>query len=79
MVATQNGVTPYNLLGNPFPSGLNVISGSSQGAATNLGQSLSVWANNPRVTYNVQWNFDIQQQLPGSLLIDVAYAGNRGV
>jgi hypothetical protein len=25
-----------------------------------------------------QWNFDIQRQLPGNLLVDVAYAGSKG-
>ena len=79
MLASQNGVTPFNLLGNPYPAGLNPILGNSLGSSTYLGQSISVWDANPSTTYNWQWNFDIQQQLPGNLLIDAAYTGNRGV
>lgn len=79
MLATQNGVTPFNLLSNPYPSGLNAISGSALGANTYLGQAFSVWDSRPATTYNVQWNFDIQQQLTGDLLIDVAYTDNRGI
>lgn len=48
-------------------------------ANTYLGQAFSVWDSRPATTYNVQWNFDIQQQLPGDLLIDVAYTDNRGI
>jgi len=79
MVATQNGVTPFNTLSSPFPSGLNPIAGNSLGGATFIGQAPSVWAANPSTPYVVQWNLDIQQRLPKDLKLDIAYTGSRGV
>jgi hypothetical protein len=29
-------------------------------------------------TYTQQWNFGVQHQLPGALVVEVAYAGNKG-
>jgi hypothetical protein len=34
---------------------------------------------NPRRNYVMQWNFDIQRELPGGIVFDVAYVGSRGV
>jgi hypothetical protein len=33
--------------------------------------------NNP-APYVQQWNFDIQRQFPGNMLVDIAYAGSKG-
>jgi hypothetical protein len=30
-------------------------------------------------SYTEQWNFDVQQLMPGNILLDVAYAGSHGV
>ena len=80
MVTSLNGgLTPFNLLNNPFPSGVVPPTGSSLGAGTFLGQGLAVWNGHPKTPQSYQWNFDVQQQLPGAILIDVAYVGNRGV
>jgi hypothetical protein len=79
MLATQNGVNPFNTLSSPYPTGLNAIQGSALGAATFIGQAPSVWAGLPATPYVVQWNFNIQQQLLRSLKLDVAYSGSRGV
>ena len=78
-VGTLDGVTPTNLLSNPFPSGFVYPSGSSQGLATLLGQGVVGMDRNRRTPYAEQWNFDIQRTLPGGLLADVAYAGSHGV
>jgi hypothetical protein len=32
-----------------------------------------------RVPYTLQWNFDVQYQLPNDMLMEAAYAGNAGV
>ena len=77
MVATLNGLTPFNLLSNPFPSGLNQPTGSSQGASTYLGQALNVWSRNPQMPNVWQWNFGIQQEIKG-LLFDALYEGSQG-
>ena len=40
-------------------------SGSSLGAATCLGQRVAFYDRSNRVPYSLQWNFDIQRELPG--------------
>lgn len=77
MIASLNGVTPFNLLSDPFPTGLTQPVGSSLGAATFLGQGVSVWERSPILPSVWQWNFDIQQELKG-FLFDLSYAGSKG-
>jgi hypothetical protein len=75
----DGGLTPYRLLSNPFPDGLLQPTRNSLGASTFLGQGLNVWDSRQVMPETYQWNFDIQRELPGQILIDVAYAGSRGV
>ena len=77
--SNDGGFTPANTLSNPYPQGLVQPSGSSLGAGTQLGQAITVWSSNPKSPYALQWNFDVQQQLPSSILLDIGYAGSRGV
>jgi hypothetical protein len=76
--SNDNGVTPANLLRDPFPQGFAAPTGNSLGAGTQLGQSISVWNHNPPTPYSMQWNFDVQQQFPASVLLDIGYSGSRG-
>ncbi|MCL4402773.1 MAG: carboxypeptidase-like regulatory domain-containing protein [Acidobacteria bacterium] len=77
-LGTVDGVTPYNLLNNPAPKGLNQpTTASNLGAATFLGQNLTVWDKEPSTPRVWQWNFDIQHELKG-FLFDLAYVGSRG-
>jgi hypothetical protein len=78
-VGSVDGITPKNYLSNPYPDGFERAPGSSQGLATQLGQSVAVMDRGRRTAYAEQWNFNIQRTLPGNLLIDAAYAGSRGV
>ncbi len=79
ITSLNGGLTPYDLLSNPFPQGLVKPTGSSLGAGTLLGQNISVWDNKPQTPASYQWNFGIQQQLPSNTLIDIAYVANRGL
>ena len=80
MVASiDGGLTPYHTLSDPFPDGLLQPTRASLGAATNLGQGLTVWAYRQVMPRTYQWNFDVQRQLPGQVLVDAAYAGSRGL
>lgn len=79
MVTSLDGVTPYRYLSNPYPEGLVVPTGSRLGTATLLGQTLNVTDRGNYVPYSAQWNFDLQRELPGSILVDIGYAGNRGI
>ena len=77
--STDGGLTPFNRLSNPYPDGLVPPTRDSLGASTFLGQGFSVWDSNPIMPETYQWNLDIQKELPGQILVDVAYAGSRGI
>jgi outer membrane receptor protein involved in Fe transport len=79
MVASLDGLTPFNTLRNPFPAGLVQASGSSQGPATLLGQAVNFTDRSNLSPYAVQWNFNVQHELPGALLVEVGYIGSHGV
>lgn len=78
-VTTLNGVTPLNLLSNPYPQGFIYATDSSLGLATDLGQSVVAMARQRKTSYAEQWNVDIQQMFPGGIIFDLAYAGSHGV
>ncbi len=79
-VSAANGVTPANYVSNPFPGGLLPITGNSRGLLTSVGTNIMdglLGVN--RVPYTENWNFNLQQQLPGAVLLQAGYVGNRGV
>ncbi len=77
---SPNGLTPTTYIDNPFPNGLNSITGSSQGLLTGIGTTFAVpVTGDNRVPYTESWDIDVQRQLPFNLLIDVSYVGNRGI
>jgi Carboxypeptidase regulatory-like domain len=78
-VTSLNGVTPLTFLSNPFPNGLNQPTGSKLGPATGLGQSITFSDLGDVVQYSEQWNFNIQHELPGAVLLEVGYAGSHGL
>ena len=73
------GLVPLNTLSNPYPSGLLQASGSSQGLATLLGQGITFTDRGNVTPYSVQWNFNIQRELPGAVLLEVGYLGSHGL
>jgi outer membrane receptor protein involved in Fe transport len=79
VVASLNGVTPLNYLDNPYPTGINQPTGSKLGAATLLGQNIRFTDRNIRQSYSAQWNLNVQREILGGMLLEVGYAGNRGL
>ena len=78
-VATSNNyLSPAATLSNPFPSGF-VQPSSNNGPGTALGTGILFF--NPHVlnAYSVRWNVGIQRQLPGGMVLEVAYIGNHAV
>jgi hypothetical protein len=71
---------PLEFLRNPFPFGIQQATGSSMGASTILGQSLSgiPFRNLNQTPQEQSWSFDIQHQLPGAIILDVGYVGRKG-
>jgi hypothetical protein len=79
-VSTNNNyLTAANTLTNPFPSGFTVPTGSSLGAATNLGQTISFMAPVERDPYSERWNLGVQHSFGSNLLAEVDYVANHGV
>lgn len=75
----DNGLTPYAVLSNPFPTGFCKATGSSAGLLTTLGQNIFVLDRNANQPYVQTWNFNIQRALPLRIVADIAYSGSRGV
>jgi hypothetical protein len=75
----DGGRTPYATMRNPFPDGFIAPENGKNGLLTFVGQSITANLRFDRVPYSVQWNFNLQYELPENLLFDVAYAGNAGV
>jgi hypothetical protein len=78
-ISTVNGITPVNLLNNPFPNGFQRAPNNTQGLLTLLGQTLQTMDRARLNLYSEEWNFGIERTLPGSFLVSVAYAGSHGV
>src|SRR5262249_42249562 len=74
----SDNVTPKNTLFNPFPSGITPAFGRDQALINVQGNGLAATTNDYKAPYVQQWNFNIQRQFPGDLLLDVAYAGAEG-
>ncbi len=77
-VGTVNGVTPQNLLSNPFPNGLLAPVGEANGGATNVGQSTNAVLRARNSPYVQQWTANLQYQI-GNTVLQGAYIGNHGL
>jgi len=79
-VATNNNyLSPAATLSNPFPSGILQPAGSSQGAATFLGQSITFMNTHAINPYSVRWDFSVERQLTRDMVLEAAYIGNHSV
>jgi hypothetical protein len=76
MTAQQAGI-PVNTLSNPFPQGVVQPSGASLGLSTLLGQGISALSSRGKRPHTHQFQFGIQRELPGQILLEIAYAGSR--
>ncbi len=74
----DGGNTPADRLSNPFPNGLNQPPGSTLGLLTLLGQDIITVYRDDRIGYSQEWNFNVQRELPGNFMVDLAYAGSKG-
>lgn len=76
----NGGVTPYNNITNPFPTGIVQPPGHDAQRVQQalLGQSIDVSFPVSPYGYVQQWNFDVQQQIGNGFLVDAAYAASKG-
>jgi len=67
-------------LSNPFPQGFTLPQGAAGGPSTQLGLNIGEsFFNSYRNPYSIEWNFNIQRQLPGNMTLEVGYIANRGL
>ncbi|MDX1980482.1 MAG: TonB-dependent receptor, partial [Bryobacteraceae bacterium] len=78
-VTTTDGITPFNRLSNPYPEGFRGVPGSSDGLLTQAGANLQAFLQDSPSPWNMMWNFTVQRELPGGVLLESAYLGNRGL
>lgn len=80
ITTTDGNLTPAVTLTNAFANqaGGLLLSpvGTTQGASSFLGQSLTVNYFNRPLPYTHQFSFDVQHELPFNMLAEVGYAGN---
>ncbi len=70
------GVTFQANLANPFPAGVLQPPGASLGLATSLGQDISVVPVNRKNGQARRYMVSLQRELPGRVLVDVAFVRN---
>jgi hypothetical protein len=75
----NDGATPWATVNNPFPGGPLMPPGSSLGALTNVG--LTVSGANPqwnKTGYTQTWSAGFQHELGWGILLDANYVGTKG-
>jgi hypothetical protein len=77
--SSNNNLTPATTFSNPFPGGVLLPTGSSQGASTFLGQAVTFLSPTIRNPYSLRWNLSLQRELPGQVVLEVAYIGNHSI
>ncbi len=76
----NNQISINSTLSNPFPQGYNLPLGAAGGPSTNLGLGIGEsFFNSYRNPYAIQWNFNVQRQLPGQMTLEVGYIANKGL
>src|SRR5882724_9440594 len=76
---TDGSLTPLNRLSNPFPTGIIQAPGHNANfQQLFLGQGFSAPLPHDPAAYAQQWNFGIQHELPGSVAVELDYAGSKG-
>ncbi|MBK7930754.1 MAG: TonB-dependent receptor [Bryobacterales bacterium] len=68
-----------NLLGNPYPNGINRPVGSSLGYNTFAGQNFTHYNPEMRIPYVHQFSLEFQRQITQTSTLSVAYVGSRTV
>lgn len=76
MVASLDGITPYNTLSNPFPQGI-LPPLNDRDPLANAGSSIAAPEHAFRNGYTQTWSFGIQRELPWGLILDGHYWGSK--
>ena len=76
MLATIDGVTPANTLSNPYPQGI-LPPLNDRNPLVNAGSTIAAPEQGYSSPYSQTWSLGVQSQLPGKLVLDVHYWGNK--
>jgi hypothetical protein len=74
----DNGLTFIANLANPFPNGVTEPVGATAGVNTFLGQGVTAFNADLKTPYMQRWQFGVQRELPGRVVLETSYVGNRG-
>src|SRR5262245_26419687 len=74
----QQSIANPVTLDNPFPNGIQLPSGNSRGALTNLDSNIGFVDQHRTAPRVQQYSVDLQRELPGAMAISVSYVGARG-
>ena len=77
-ITTTDGITPANLLRNPYPLGFRGLPGAADGLLTQVGANLQSVLQDTVTPWSQQWNLNVQRQLPWQMSFEIAYVGTRG-
>lgn len=75
--STDGGLTPAGSLRNPYPNGIVLPPGRTQGLATLVGRGFSYGFVERKIPYVHQFSVGFQQELPWRVLVDASYVGSR--
>jgi len=75
--SVDGGITPYNTLKNPYPAGIDVPPGRSQGLATLVGRGFTFGYTDRSIPYVHQFSIGWQQKLPWRMVVEATYVGSR--
>ena len=67
------------MLRNPYPDGFRPLPGAADGLLTGTGGDLEAVIRETPSPLSMQWNFNVQRELPGQLMLESAYVGTRGL
>jgi hypothetical protein len=76
-VATTDNTHPANSLSAPWPTGIQLPSGSSLGLSTQEGQSLTYPDPDHTQPRMLLWSTSVQAQLPWQTVLQIVYNGNK--
>jgi hypothetical protein len=77
-VTSIDGITPLNTLRDPYPNGFLPSPGSSQGLLTQAGANLQAPLRDTPSPWTIQFNVNVQRELPWATFVEVAFVGTRG-
>jgi hypothetical protein len=77
MLASIDGLTPTNRLSNPYPTGI-LAPLNDRDPLANVGSTIAAPTQAYQNPYSQTWSMGVQQELPGKLVLDVHYWGNKG-